>query len=353
MGIKGLNEFLKKYYTPLNIPVKDFKGKKIAIDANNWLNIALYISNKKNVVNHNVSEGPPSAEITRKYLISGLIKFILSFTSNGITPIFVFDGKSPDKKNSTKEERIMERKKLEDKISEYEKLIINSSIEDYKNNALELSKLYSRCYPPAYLEVNNIKKVISDLGIPVIEAPGESEQMCSFLCKKKLVYAVYSTDTDNLVYGCPIIIKEFNGFSKDENDENVKFCTVVILKDVLQSLGITYDMFVDLCIMSGCDYNTRIPKVGPANSYKLLKQYGNIENIDKYETQCLDYKWCRQHFKSEDFSVDFYTSINPPQYELVNDIFNKYEVYINRDSYILSLKEVKEEKRKITIISRN
>jgi flap endonuclease-1 len=38
----------------------------------------------------------------------------------------------------------------------------------------------------------------------------------------------------------------------------------------------TYDEFIDFCILSGCDYTTRIKNIGVVTAYKFIKNYGNI-----------------------------------------------------------------------------
>ncbi len=40
-----------------------------------------------------------------------------------------------------------------------------------------------------------------------------------------------------------------------------------------------FPTFVDLCILSGTDFNLNIEGIGPVNAYKLIKQYGCLENI--------------------------------------------------------------------------
>jgi 5'-3' exonuclease len=41
----------------------------------------------------------------------------------------------------------------------------------------------------------------------------------------------------------------------------------------------TYEQFLDLCILCGSDYNTKIPGMGVISAYRNLKECGNIEGI--------------------------------------------------------------------------
>ncbi len=56
-------------------------------------------------------------------------------------------------------------------------------------------------------------------------------------------------------------------------------CEEINLKNVLNLLGFTYDQFIDLCILCGCDYCDSIKGIGPKTALKLLRKYNSIENI--------------------------------------------------------------------------
>ena len=49
--------------------------------------------------------------------------------------------------------------------------------------------------------------------------------------------------------------------------------------DMLKELEMTYDEFVDLCILCGCDYTDSIQGVGPITAFKLIKEHGTIEKV--------------------------------------------------------------------------
>jgi 5'-3' exonuclease len=53
---------------------------------------------------------------------------------------------------------------------------------------------------------------------------------------------------------------------------------------MLESLELTSEEFLDLCIMCGTDYNKNIFRVGPEKAYKYIKQFSTIENISKNTT---------------------------------------------------------------------
>ena len=63
--------------------------------------------------------------------------------------------------------------------------------------------------------------------------------------------------------------------------------------------------------MCGTDYNKNIFRIGPEKSYKLLKEHGNIENIEtntKHDTSILKHVRVREMFrKFDELPVQAYT----------------------------------------------
>jgi len=54
------------------------------------------------------------------------------------------------------------------------------------------------------------------------------------------------------------------------------------LEIALCGLGLTFEQFVDLCILCGCDYCSSIKGIGPKTALKLIRQYQNLEGIIQF-----------------------------------------------------------------------
>jgi flap endonuclease-1 len=113
MGIKNLSSLLNTY-APNCISKKQFSdltGKKIAIDS--ALLIYSYV-----IAIRNSSEDITNIDGEITSHIHAVVSKTLLYLDNGITPIYVFDGKPPSLKNDVldkrKEEREMAKKLLED-----------------------------------------------------------------------------------------------------------------------------------------------------------------------------------------------------------------------------------------------
>mmetsp|Transcript_18684 Transcript_18684/g.33805 ORF Transcript_18684/g.33805 Transcript_18684/m.33805 type:complete len:466 (+) Transcript_18684:351-1748(+) len=134
---------------------------------------------------------------------------------------------------------------------------------------------------------DDAKKLITLLGLPVINAPAEAEAQCAALVKAGIASAVASEDMDALTFGAEVLLRGFN--SKKEPIVRIQ------LSKAMELLSLTYEEFVDLCILMGCDYTSTIEGVGPATAIKLINQCSRLEAV-------LDYVKTQPRFKiPEDF----------------------------------------------------
>ena len=194
------------------------------------------------------------------------------------------------------------------------------------------------------------KELCKILRIPIYQAKGEGETVCACLCLGGDVDAVYTEDTDILVYGCPM---QLYGF--DIKKETVK---VMYLEDVLESLSFSYEQFRDFCIMLKCDYNQRVPGVGSKMSYALLSKCDFIEGIididpeyfeekrvrtacKKVQENCdvLNYERCRELFDYHRVGKVRWPSYKSISYEDMDNFLKKNNVYSKRINAKMLLSE--------------
>ncbi|KAK9147172.1 hypothetical protein Sjap_007075 [Stephania japonica] len=95
------------------------------------------------------------------------------------------------------------------------------------------------------------------MGVPVIE-----------------FYAAASEDMDSLTFGAPRFLQHL----MDPSSRKVPVMEFVVAK-ILEELNLTMDQFIDLCILSGCDYCDSICGIGGQTALKLIRRHGSIENI--------------------------------------------------------------------------
>ena len=320
MGIKKLFEFIRENcpYVIKTVELREYKGKRMAIDASGWLYANLSMSYKEVVERTDLLLNEPDRHQAFMKCLRNLMEFILSFLKHDVIPVFVFDGKPPAEKSETKQERAETRQKIKDKIRECKSKIDQMNILEKDNNTIkEYRTLLSRDIGPQSNEIQTIQTLLTGIGIPWIQAIEEAEQVCSVLCIEGKVDVVFSEDGDNLVYGCPTLALHFERSTQDEEGNWIKKLAVIHLSDLLEGLNLSYDQFMEFCILSKCDYNKNIPNLGISRVYALLHHYGRIKNIPKthdgkwdipklslnpnipsrvYDTECLRLEFCLKQF---------------------------------------------------------
>ena len=250
MGIKNLLKFLSDY--PELIKEKEaneYYGKKIAIDISILMyQVVIAIRNSGSDLTNN------KGEITSHIL--GLFNKSLSFLEKGIIPIFVFDGKPPQLKQKILDNRKQIRKKA------LEKLL------DAQNDADKI-KYLKRSVLISKEQMDQCRELLTLMGIPYINAPEEADSELSYLCKSNLVYAVLTEDMDILTFGSPKIIRNLTSSKKTPIE--------IDLEQVLSRLSITYEQFIELCILFGCDYCPNFTDVKYNIMFELYSKHKNIE----------------------------------------------------------------------------
>lgn len=298
MGIKGLTSLINKEAADaIHIhSLKYFKGSKIAIDTSILLYKFRHSNNSEN--SH----------------ISGLLNKCLNFIKYGIIPVFIIDGKPPEEKRETINNRNNQREKLENKISELKKQLEENPEENCKEDLIykinKLNKQIIRVTKEHHKEAHDLLNI---LGFSVIKSPGEAESVCAFLQKENIVNFTYSDDTDLLPLGCEKLLRS-NGKTNTLIEIN--------LEKTLSCLDVTFEQFIDLCILCGCDYTQNIPKINHEKALKLIREHKNIENVCKYLKEDgyiipdgFNYEDARRIFKTENSRI---TSLSNTDKFIVN-----------------------------------
>jgi hypothetical protein len=228
MGIKQLNNFLLENCTSNAIyktSLKHIANKTIVIDTS----IYLYKFAEKFAVAENI------------YLM------ISVFRQYNIVPVFIFDGKPPNEKKALLIKRKLEKDAAEMKYNEL-KTSVEKGESSVDNDVLyEMEKLKKQFIRISESDISKSKEIMRAYGVPYIESRGESDQLCAFLVKHGFAWACLSDDMDMFLYGCPRVIRHLSLL----NHEGVYYDTSQILSD----LDMTQEVFNDIAILSGTDYN--------------------------------------------------------------------------------------------------
>ncbi len=235
--------------------------------------------------------------------IEGITRLLMRLVKNGILPFIIFDGRPPKEKSevliSRKEKReyLVTKKeiitKLMDKMDGKSEEEVKKELEEIQKdkgenmklededikelmgkNTEELKEEFEKTIKRiVYVKSEHIestKRLCEYMGIPYIVSKGEAESLLAHLCKEEIIDGCISEDTDILANGGKIFLRNVSA-EKNAVDE---YC----LEGILTGLEMTYEEFMDMCILCGCDYTSKIGGMGPMNAYKMIKKHGNIES---------------------------------------------------------------------------
>ncbi|XP_072969182.1 flap endonuclease 1-A-like [Typha angustifolia] len=292
MGIKGLTKLLAD-----NAPkaMKENKfvsyfGREIAIDASMSIYQFLVVVGRTGTETLTNEAG----EVTSH--LQGMFNRTIRLLEAGIKPVYVFDGQPPDLKKQELAKRFSKREDATKDLSIAIEAGDLEAIEKFSKRTVKVTKKHNE----------DCKWLLRLMGIPVIEAPCEAEAECAALCKCDKVYAVASEDMDTLTFGAPRFLRHFMVSSS----KKVPVMEFEVSK-VLEELELTMDQFIDLCILSGCDYCNSIKGIGGQTALKLIRQHGRmetiLENINRERYQIPDdwpYQEARQLFKEPRVSLE-------------------------------------------------
>jgi 5'-3' exonuclease len=269
MGIHQLNRFIqtncidavnKKHF-------KELKGKTVVVDAS----IYMYKYAKESCI------------------IEGIYNMITTFKYFDITPIFIFDGKPPVEKYEILDNRRAKKHDAEDKYNRLKSILQKKgkSTKDINRDSRLIN--YKNIFVKVYkTDIDAVKTLIKLFGLEYYTAIGEADKLCASMVINNKAWACMSEDMDLFVYGCPIILRYVSFINQT--------CIVYDFNKIVGILGLNKNMFAEMCICTGTDYNKGID-----NIYNIYK---NICMIKKYNIKFSIYEWLCEDRGINRFYID-------------------------------------------------
>lgn len=344
MGIQGFGVFLRKKFPHVYKRVDDlsfFSKSRVAIDMEHKLYQMFY------------RNGGNSEAV-----MNDVDSFCRTLDKYSIIPYFVFDGNTKGLKNAAHAKRQHEQSRKIEKHSELEKEIEHleseCKIKGIDPNSVVLDKTtgivlkrrrvdispdgnrlistdatsgninleddtdkleYDLACKKARFENSSIQilKPSRDLFIQVKEYLENSEhigkdrvitanddaerEIALMTIDKRVDYAV-SADYDTLAFGSPNLVVDFMDKRK---------MSVLQLDDVLESMSIDMNQFIDFSILCGCDFCGKVPGIGPNRALDIIKRYKTIEDAyvpklaerfkNNKDKQNFDHEFARNRFR--------------------------------------------------------
>eukprot|EP00941_MAST-03F_sp_MAST-3F-sp1_P003045 g3045.t1 len=273
MGIKGLSQLLsaRAPESTKEETLKAYTGRKVAIDAS----MAIYqflVAVRTTGSNGNYGGMLTNEAGETTSHLQGTFFRTIRIMAAGLKPCYVFDGAAPDLKRSNE---LIKRKENREKAALKEKEAQETG------NQEDVEKYQKRQVRMTGQHIEDCMKLLRLMGMPVVQAPGEAEAQCAELVKKGKVWGMASEDTDSLTFGANRLLRRLTF------PESRKLPVLEIhLNKVLEGLDLTMDQFIDVCILSGCDYSKSIRGIGPKKAHDGIVKYGSIEKfLDHLDTK--------------------------------------------------------------------
>jgi flap endonuclease-1 len=208
--------------------------------------------------------------------LSGLLYRNTRLISEGIRPIYVFDGEPPEFKKNEIERRREIRKESERKWKE---ALEYGDMEGARKYAQGASRLTPEM-------VNEAKDLLSAMGIPWVEAPSEGEAQCAHMCRTGSVNAVGSQDYDVLLFGAPSLVRNLSVGGRRKVPGQDRYVLVeperIELQKMLETIGVSREQLILAGMLMGNDFYPGVKGIGSKTALKIVKEKINSSEIKEF-----------------------------------------------------------------------
>ena len=249
------------------ISISDLAGEIVAFDGNNILYQFLSIIRGR--------DGQPLKDRQGRMTshLSGLMYRNSNLMEAGIKIVYVFDGR-PHRFKSTV---LARRRKTRQKAKK-------AYVKAVEEGDVQQARRYGQQSVVATTDIiGEAKNLLTLMGIPWVQAPGEGEAQTAYMALKGEVYAAASQDFDSLLYGAPRHVRNLSITGRRKLPRKNVYIKVepemLELEKIRKALGLTQSQLIDLGILVGTDYNPDgIKGIGPKTALKLINKHGSLED---------------------------------------------------------------------------
>ena len=266
MGVKGLLPCLQPITR--SVSLEQYRGLTVAVDAMSWLHKGVFACDVRALAKS--QRGDQSDKST-----SAELKCI-DYTTNkaetlkakfGIEVILVIDGDALPSKNEENMQRREERNKAFGKAMAAEKA----------HDSRSARRFYAQSCSVTHAMRYELIKKCKEKGLAYLVAPYEADAQMARLAQTGFVDLVITEDSDILVYGCPRALFKVD-FATYQGQE-IQLMRDLGKNDTPSFRNWTHDMFVFMCIISGCDYCKGVPGIGIKLAHKLVRVHRTPSKI--------------------------------------------------------------------------
>lgn len=182
-----------------------------------------------------------------------------------VTPVLVFDGAALPMKAATHRER---RERREDALRKAEQAIASGNsrlAEEHFQRACSVTPEMARKLIRACRRIN----------VEYVVAPYEADAQLAWMMRSGYVDGVITEDSDLLVYGASKVLYKMNRTGEGDMYEMKNLGSL----QSVNMFNFTEEMFVCMCVASGCDFFKGISGVGLKKSHGLVKRFRTMSRF--------------------------------------------------------------------------
>jgi flap endonuclease-1 len=233
--------------------------------------------------------------------IKTFLDMIVQWLSVGIKLVFIFDGKAPDEKINTVNDR---REKTQQTYAELIQSIniisdqfgtecidptentaavknIGQSLIDAGKGTPEQRTMLKNNLKKTIVVSNDKKqdliKLFDMIKVPYMQAEYEADFLLASLYQNGDIDGVISEDLDMLTHGVGTLIKGLTDYSCRSKGMIYRLSLDIVLRESC----LTRQQFIDFCILCGCDYCPTLSGVGAKYGLNYIRKYKNMNEIIK------------------------------------------------------------------------
>jgi flap endonuclease-1 len=251
---------------PRKISLDELKGRSVAFDGHNVIYQFLAIIRGQGGEQLKDAHGNVTSHL------SGILYRNSNLMEAGVRVVYCFDGRPHEFKRQTlearHESRVQARQKFERAVEE--------------GDHVAARRWGQQSVVASSDTIGEAKKLLTLMGIPWIQSPGEGEAQAAHMAIKGSVWAASSQDFDSLLLGAPRLVRNLSISGRRKLPKKNVYIKVepeiYEYPRFLSELGLTREQLIDVGILIGTDYNPEgIKGIGPKTAIKLIKKHGSIE----------------------------------------------------------------------------
>lgn len=188
------------------------------------------------------------------------MRFVELLRHNGVQPLMIFDGAQLPAKRDTELERRRAREEHREKARAHLRAGNTGAAAECYQRAVDITPRIAR----------GLMDALEDAGVAFLVAPYEADAQMAYLAHRGLVHAIVTEDSDLLAYYCPRVLYKIDRVT----GMGQEICVADLPR--ARELGLqsfTRQHFLEMCIMSGCDFLPSLPSIGIKKAYGAIRQH--------------------------------------------------------------------------------